>query len=84
MLFLIARGLVIVIIPAAVFSGSSFRQMMRVGKLPSIESGAPVLTVLEMCVFDGGGHHGHLSVVLMLVISGTYSSQLEFSKSYKK
>jgi hypothetical protein len=61
-LFLAAGGFVIVIIPATVFSGSSFRQVMCVGKLPSIDSGPPVLTVLGLCVFDGG-HHGHLSFI---------------------
>jgi len=68
LLFLIARGLVIVIIPATVFAGSSFRQMMRVGKLPSIKSGSPALTVFGICVFAGGVHHGHLSFILMLVM----------------
>jgi hypothetical protein len=69
LLFFAAGTFVIVIIPATVFSISSLRQNMRVRKLPSIDSGSPVLTVIEMCVFNAGGHYGYLSVILMLVLA---------------
>jgi len=52
-----------VIIPATVFSGSSFRQMMGVRKLPAVDSDSSVLLVFGMGVFHGGHHYGRLSLI---------------------
>ncbi len=57
------RSLAIVIIPATVFSGPSFRQIMGVRKLPAVDSDAPVLFVFGLAVFCGGDHYGRLSLM---------------------